>query len=222
MGRHPQHCVLTRQPLLATAVTGKNMAQVWSLSTGEKVGVGMSHPGDYFGLWSVRFSPDGKQLATSHKDGRVRIFDWQSGEVIGSPLQHSDEVNDIAYTPDGRHLLASVRNGRLHVWDVATGKLAVPLSVNHRPDGGGAVCLAGSHAIVLDSIGILCLTCPHYFRPSKQMCRPSYCEPNWRRIRSCRSENSFRSSPMNGAHAGSSSWQRGSRLNSGRVVGKVA
>lgn len=151
--------------LLATAVTGKNMAQVWSLSTGEKVGVGMSHPGDYFGLWSVRFSPDGKQLATSHKDGRVRIFDWQSGEVIGSPLQHSDEVNDIAYTPDGRHLLASVRNGRLHVWDVATGKLAVPLSVNHRPDGGGAVCLAGSHAIVLDSIGHSVLDLPTLIPP---------------------------------------------------------
>ena len=138
--------------LLATAVTGKNMAQVWNLETGEKVGVDMSHPGDMFGIWSIAFSPDGTRLVTGHKDGRVRTFDWQTGEVVGSPLQHPDEVNDVAFTPDGRHLLACVRQGTVHVWDVATGKLAVPLLPQLKPDTAGAstqvLAVAGHRAVV--------------------------------------------------------------------------
>lgn len=138
--------------LLATAVTGKNMAQVWSLATGEKVGVDMSHPGDLFGIWSIAFSPDGTRLVTGHKDGRVRTFDWRTGEVVGTPLQHPDEVNDIAFTPDGRHLLACVRHGTVHVWDVATGKLAVPLLPQLKPGDAGAstqvLGVAGARAVV--------------------------------------------------------------------------
>lgn len=138
--------------LLATAVTGKNMAQVWSLATGDKVGVDMSHPGDMFGIWSITFSPDGSRLLTGHKDGRVRIFDWRTGEVVGTPLQHPDEVNDIAFSSDGRHLLACVRHGTVHVWDVATGKLAVPLLPQLKPDLRGtstqSLGVAGHRAVV--------------------------------------------------------------------------
>ena len=136
--------------LFATAVTGKNMAQVWSLATGEKVGVGMPHPGDVFGLWSIEFSPDGKRLLTGHKDGRIRTFDWLTGEIVGTPLQHLDEVNDIQFTPDGRHLMACVRNGTVHVWDVATGKLAVPLLPDIKPAGASTQSLgvAGDRAVV--------------------------------------------------------------------------
>ncbi|MBL8817451.1 MAG: protein kinase [Planctomyces sp.] len=135
---------------LATAVTGKNMAQVWSLATGEKVGIGMSHPGDEFGLWSITFSPDGKQLVTGHKDGRIRTFDWRTGEMVGTPLQHPDEVNDIVFTPDGRHLLACVQMATLHVWDVATSKLAVPLLPELRQDGASTetVGLAQNRVVV--------------------------------------------------------------------------
>ncbi len=136
--------------LLATAVSGKNMAQVWSLATGEKVGVGMSHPGDEFGLWAIKFSPDGTRVATGHKDGRVRTFDWQTGEVVGTPLQHPDEVVDVAFTPDGRHLLVGVRQATLHVWDVATGKLAVPLLPQLSQDGltTQSMGVAGHRAVV--------------------------------------------------------------------------
>ena len=135
---------------LATAVTGKNQAQVWSLEKGEKVGVAMSHPGDDFGLWSITFSPDGARIATGHKDGRVRFFDWRTGEVAGMPLQHADEVNDIAFTSDGRHLLTCMRLGTLHAWDVATGKLAAPLRPELKLHGGGTQSLgiAGDRVVV--------------------------------------------------------------------------
>ena len=136
-----QYRILARQSAAGDGREGRNMAQVWSLATGEKIGTGMSHPGDLFGIWSIAFSPDGKRIVTGHKDGRIRIFDWQTGKVVGTPLQHSDEVNDVTFTPDGRHLLACVRHGTLHVWDVATGKLAVPFLPSLKPAGGSTQAL---------------------------------------------------------------------------------
>ncbi|MFN9719427.1 MAG: protein kinase domain-containing protein [Planctomycetota bacterium] len=115
---------------LATAVNGRNMVQVWDLMTGDQSGKGMPHPGDFFGLFSVAFSPDGQRILTGHKDGRGRIWDWKSGELVGAPMQHPDEVLDAQFTPDGRHILTAVRLHTLHVWDAATNKLAVPLPEN--------------------------------------------------------------------------------------------
>ena len=136
--------------LLATAVTGKNMVQVWSLADGTKVGASMSHPGDYYGLWSITFSPDGKRLLTGHKDGRVRTFDWQTGEVISMPLQHPDEVNDVRFTSDGRFILVCVKYATIHVWDAATGKLAVPPLPELRREAKSTqtLAIAGDRAVV--------------------------------------------------------------------------
>ena len=112
--------------LLATAVNGRNMVQVWDLMTGEKVGQQMPHPGDVWGLFSVAFSPDGQRILTGHKDGRARLWDWKAGEVVGTPMTHPDEVYDAQFTPDGRHVVTAVRHSSPQVWDVATQKPAVP------------------------------------------------------------------------------------------------
>jgi WD40 repeat protein/serine/threonine protein kinase len=128
--------------LLATAVTGRNMVQVWDLATGAKVGPGMPHPGDAYALWSVAFSPDGMRMLTGHKDGRARVWDWKTGQMVGSPMQHSDEVSGAQFTPDGRHVIGCVRQNTIYIWDVATGKLAVPLQRDLVPVGGSTKCLA--------------------------------------------------------------------------------
>lgn len=136
---------------VATAVCGKNKVVVWDLLTGRKVGREMPHPGDFYGLWSVKFSPDGQQIVTAHKDGRVRVWDWQTGEMIGSPLQHGDEVYDAKFTADGRYILACVRHHTLHIWDAATRKLAAPLlrELSTEPESSiEHVSLAGEQIIV--------------------------------------------------------------------------
>ena len=136
--------------LLATAVTGRNMAQVWSLATGEKVGIAMPHPGDIYGLSSLSFSPDGKRLVTGHKDGRIRTFHWQTGELVGVPLQHPNQVHDVKLTADGKFLLSCGREGQLQVWDFATGKLAVPpLSpANSQFNTAHSIAISGERVVV--------------------------------------------------------------------------
>ncbi len=138
--------------LLATAVCGRNMVQVWDLTTGEKVGRQMPHSGDHYGIYSVAFSPDGRQILTGHTDGNARLWDWMTGQVVGPPLKHPEEVFDAQFTPDGRHVVTAVRHYPPQVWDVATRKLAVPLPQSV-PAGGEAESLAVAGDRVVVSAG---------------------------------------------------------------------
>src|SRR5262245_6854989 len=69
---HHSFSVSADSRLLATIGRVKNHAQVWDLATGRALSKPLPHPGDFWGLFSVRFSPDGRYLLTSHKDGQVR------------------------------------------------------------------------------------------------------------------------------------------------------
>lgn len=136
--------------LLATAVNGRNMVQVWDLTTGEKIGREMPHPGDWLGLFSVAFSPDGQRILTGHKDGRARLWDWKTGQVVGTPMMHPDEVSDAQFTLDGRHVVTIGRHASPRVWDVATGKLAVSLPQIVPPGGASSdsFVIAGDRIVV--------------------------------------------------------------------------
>jgi WD40 repeat protein/tetratricopeptide (TPR) repeat protein/tRNA A-37 threonylcarbamoyl transferase component Bud32 len=111
---------------LATGVNGRNAVQVWDLTTGQAAGAPLLEPGDFYGIFAVTFSPDGRWVLSGNKDGRARVWDWRTGALVCPPLQHADEVLDVAFTPDGRHALTAVRNGTVHIWELATGKLIAP------------------------------------------------------------------------------------------------
>ncbi len=114
--------------LLATAVNGKNAAQVWDLATGLALSEPLPHPGDMFGLFHVCFSPDGRHLLTACKDGQARLWDWKAGTLACPPMQHKDEVYTVAFTADGRHALTGCRehDAGVRIWDLAMGKEVAP------------------------------------------------------------------------------------------------
>lgn len=135
--------------LLATAVNGINMVQVWDLTTGKKVGREMPHTGDWVGLFSVAFSPDGKRILTGHKDGRARLWDWQTGQLTGTPMTHPGPVYDAQFTPDGRHVVTAVRHAPPQVWNVATGKPAIPFpQVLPAGASSNALAITGDRVVV--------------------------------------------------------------------------
>jgi serine/threonine protein kinase/WD40 repeat protein len=114
--------------LLATAVNGRNAAQVWDLATGRALSQPLPHPGDMYGLFCICFSPDGRRLLTGCTDGQARLWDWQAGTLACPPLKHDDQVLSVVITPDGRFALTSGRDraSKLHVWELTTGKLLAP------------------------------------------------------------------------------------------------
>jgi WD domain, G-beta repeat len=129
--------------LMATFSTGKTAVQVWDLATGRALSEPLPHPGDHWGLFSVRFSPDGRYLLTGHKDGQDRYWDWQAAKVACPPMANHNESHDVAISPDGRFAL-SVVGGRpeIHVCELTTGRRVAPPVRLESIEGGWCLTLA--------------------------------------------------------------------------------
>jgi WD40 repeat protein len=94
---------------------------------------------------SVAFSPDGKHIVSGSYDNTVRVWDAESGQAIGEPLQgHSNSVLSVAFSPDGKHIVSGSYDNTVRVWDAESGQaIGEPLqghsdsvySVAFSPDG---------------------------------------------------------------------------------------
>lgn len=77
---------------------------------------------------AVRFSPDGRILATGGgeptRSGEVKLFNVADGQTVRSFSDvHSDAVLSIDFSPDGKHLASSSADRFVKVVDLATGKV---------------------------------------------------------------------------------------------------
>jgi WD40 repeat protein len=83
---------------------------------------------------SVAFAPDGATVASAGLDGRIRRWDAQSGEPIGTPIDGpGDAIWEVAYSPDGSELAAATGDGTIRRYDAVNGDpLGNPLTGNEQ------------------------------------------------------------------------------------------
>lgn len=75
--------------------------------------------GGPFGENSIAYSPDGKTLAYTSGEGRLKIVLWDLvNRKARSTLEGSATMLSIAFTPDGRRLVSGHSNGKVALWDV--------------------------------------------------------------------------------------------------------
>jgi outer membrane protein assembly factor BamB len=74
------------------------------------------------GVYTVKFSPDGKSLAYGTFNGLVVVLDTNSQAVLKQAFVR-EQVRDIAWSPDGSRLYASAGDNNVYAIDTATGAI---------------------------------------------------------------------------------------------------
>jgi WD40 repeat protein len=73
------------------------------------------------GILAVRFSPDGKTLATSSTNCEIQLWEVANKQRILTLQGHTNWVRCIAFHPEGKLLASASDDGTLRVWDLSKG-----------------------------------------------------------------------------------------------------
>ncbi len=85
------------------------------------------------GLLDVQFSPSGSRIASSSRDGTVRLWDTASGHFVASLGGHHAWVHAISFGPEGKQLVSVTGAAEVRIWDTR------PVRERRALHGGDAV-----------------------------------------------------------------------------------
>jgi WD40 repeat protein/serine/threonine protein kinase len=103
-------------------ISGKT-AQVRDAITGQAVTALMQHDGE---LMRIRFSPNGKRVATASQDKTARVWDAATGQPISPPLCHESWVRCATFSPNGKWVATASADQTAQVWDAESGEALCP------------------------------------------------------------------------------------------------
>jgi WD40 repeat protein len=92
---------------------------IWDTRTGQVTARLEGHP-DW--LTNLRFSPDGRVLASASRDKTAQIWNSATGRKVAT-LRHQTTVYAIGFSNDGRLFASGDEDGIVRIWNPATGML---------------------------------------------------------------------------------------------------
>ncbi len=75
------------------------------------------------GVYVLRFSPDGKVLASRSLDDRIRFWSIDEGKVAATVPQQEDRIKSMEFTRDSKSLVTTDGFNPGRIWNVADGSL---------------------------------------------------------------------------------------------------
>ncbi|KAK4684769.1 DDB1- and CUL4-associated factor 11, partial [Tremellales sp. Uapishka_1] len=74
---------------------------------------------DHFGIWSIRFSADGKEVVAGAGSGKIMVYDIESQRRSLSVSGHADDVNAVCFADESSTniLVSGSDDGYVKVWD---------------------------------------------------------------------------------------------------------
>lgn len=91
-------------------------------------------------MLTIAFSLDGAVLASGGEDGSIRLWDTETGAILGQPLTgHHRGVFALAFSSDGKHLTSVSEDNTIALWDAQKG-IPSKMPVTHRTDSSDPLC----------------------------------------------------------------------------------
>lgn len=72
-------------------------------------------------VWSVRWSPDGRTIASGARDCLLMAWNAETGEMLRTFPAHPQEVRSVAFSPSEGYI-ASASGLTIRLWDIHTGQ----------------------------------------------------------------------------------------------------
>ena len=101
------------------------------------------------GVNSISYSPNECYIATGSHDKTIRIWDAETGDAVGKPLEgHTGQVWSVAYSHNGQHIISGSYDETIRIWnaeiDLTVGK---PLEEHTFPLASTAYSPGAQHII---------------------------------------------------------------------------
>ncbi len=139
-------------PMRAIAVD--HSAALAALATGDTLRLLNANTGDvlhsiscespWFG--AVVISPNGSIVASCHEDNAVRLWRTDTGVCVGTPLEHPDSVEGLAFSPDSAQVATGCWDGVVRLWNCDDTLLAGTMDC--RSSGLYSVCFSRDGRLV--------------------------------------------------------------------------
>ncbi len=101
-------------------------------------------------VYTVRFSPDGKILASGGADRKIRLWNTDTGKIIYTLDGHQDAVTAVQFMPNGKILISAGADRTIRFWDLERNQLLKTIEAHEQKIHALAVSRDG-HTIVSGS-----------------------------------------------------------------------
>ena len=139
---------------LAIALADEQMARVFDVSSLEEVFTIRKEGGQ---MIKVKFSPDGRWIASASYAGTATIWDAPTGALRYTLSAHSFAVRQLAWSPDSTQLLTSSDDGTARLWAISEDGYKQLLSFSSQDMPGGVNGVAFSpdgHRVITGDLTI--------------------------------------------------------------------